>query len=56
MVTAAFDNRRALVTDGLCLKLRKKLVKCYSWSTALCGAENWTLRTVDQNYLESFEV
>jgi hypothetical protein len=22
----------------------------------LCGAENWTLRTVDDKYLESFEM
>jgi hypothetical protein len=38
------------------LNLRKKLVKCYTWSIALCGAENWTLRKVDQKYLESFEM
>jgi hypothetical protein len=25
------------------LNLRKKLVKCYIWSVALCGAETWTL-------------
>jgi hypothetical protein len=36
------------------LNLRKKLVKCYIWSVALCGAETWTLRKVDQKYLESF--
>jgi hypothetical protein len=38
------------------LELRKKLVKCYVWSIALYGAETWTLRAVDQKYLESFEV
>jgi hypothetical protein len=38
------------------LKLRKKLVKCYIWSVALCGAETWTLRKVDQKYLESFDM
>jgi hypothetical protein len=36
--------------------LRKKLVKCYIWSIALYGAETWTLRTVDQKHLESFEM
>ena len=36
--------------------LRKKLVKCYIWSMALYGAETWTLRAADQNYLESFEM
>jgi hypothetical protein len=38
------------------LNLRKKLVKCYIWNTALYGAETWTLRKVDQEYLESFEM
>jgi hypothetical protein len=33
--------------------LRKKLVKCYIWSIALCGAETWTLRAVDQKHLEN---
>jgi hypothetical protein len=38
------------------LALRKNLVKCYSWSIALHGAETWTLRTVDEKHLESFEM
>jgi hypothetical protein len=38
------------------LKLRKKLVKFYIWSIALYGAETWTLQTVDQKHLESFEM
>ena len=38
------------------LELRKKLVKCYVWSIALYGAETWTLRTVDQKHLDSFEM
>jgi hypothetical protein len=33
-----------------------KLVKCYIWSIAWCGAETWALRKVDQTYLESFEM
>jgi hypothetical protein len=36
---AAFNKKRALFTSALCLKLRKKLIKCYIWSTALYGAE-----------------
>jgi len=40
----------------LCYKLRKKLVKCYIWSIALYGAENWTLRAVDQKHLESLKM
>ena len=30
-------------------------MKCYIWSIALYGAENRTLRAVDQKHLESFE-
>jgi hypothetical protein len=38
------------------LNLGKKLEKCCIWSIVLWGAENWTLRAADQNYLESFEM
>jgi hypothetical protein len=56
MAKAAFNKNNALFTSKLGLNLRKKLVKCYIWSIALYGAETWTLRKVDQKYLESFEV
>jgi hypothetical protein len=36
--------------------LRKKLVKCCIWSIVLNGVETWTLRTVDQKLLVSFEM
>jgi len=45
----------AACCSTLDLELRKKLVKCYIWSIALCGAETWTLRAVDRKHLESFE-
>ena len=46
---------------GIChskldFNLRKKIVKCYIWSTALHGAETWKLWRVDQKYLEGFEM
>ena len=34
--------------------MRKKLVKCYIWSIAFCGAETWTVWAIDQKHLESF--
>jgi hypothetical protein len=48
-------STRRLFTRKLYLNLGKKLVNCYIWSVALCGAETWTLRKVDQKYTESFE-
>jgi len=56
MAKAAFNTKRTLFTSPLDLELRKKLVKCYTWSIALYGAETWTLRAVDQKHLESFEM
>jgi hypothetical protein len=56
MAKAAFNKTRNLFTSSLDLELRKKLVKCYIWSIALYSAETWTLRTVDQKHLESFEM
>ena len=56
MAKAAFYKKRTLFTSTLDLELRKKLVKCYTWSIALYGAETWTLRAVYQKHLESFEM
>ena len=56
MAKAAFNKKKALFTGTLDLELRKKLVKRYVWSIALYGAENRSLRAVDQKNLESFEM
>jgi len=56
MAKAALNKYTALFTSTLDLKLRKKLVKCYTWSMALYGAETWKLSAVDQGHLESFEM
>ena len=56
MAKAAFNKKRALIVSTLDVKLRKKQVKCYIWSIALCGAETWTLWAVDQKQLESVEL
>jgi hypothetical protein len=55
MAKAAF-NKKALFTNKLHLNLTKKPLKCYIWSTALYGAENWTLRKADQKFLGSFKM
>ena len=56
MAKAAFNNKRAVFTSTLNLEFSKKLVNCYIWSIALYGAETGTLRAVDQEHLESFEM
>ena len=56
MAKAALNKKRALFTNTLDLKFRKELVKCNIWSTALYGAETWTIRAVDQKHLERFEM
>jgi hypothetical protein len=43
MAKTAFNKKKTVSTSKLDLHLRKKLVKCYSWSIALFGAETWTL-------------
>jgi hypothetical protein len=54
MAKATFNKKKTFFTSTLDLELRKKLVKWYVWSIALCGAEIWTLRAMDQKHLESF--
>jgi hypothetical protein len=56
MPSITFNNKKAVFTSKVHLHLRKKPVKCYIWSTALCGAETWRLRKVEQKYVGSFEM
>jgi len=56
MAKGAFNKKKTLFTGTLDLELRKKLVKCYTWSIALYGVETWTLRAVDQTHMKSFEM
>jgi hypothetical protein len=49
-------KNKNLSTSKLNLNLMKKLVKCYIWSIILSDAEIWTLRKIDQKYLENFEM
>jgi len=56
MAKALFNKKKAFCTSKLDLNLRKKVVKCYTWSIAVCGAITWTLQKVDEKYPESFEM
>ena len=55
MAKASLNNKKALSTGKLDTNLRK-LVKSYIRSTALCGADTWTLGKVDHNYREIYEI
>jgi len=48
MATAAVSKRKAAVTSKLDVNLKLVRVKCYIWSVALCAAESWRVRKVDQ--------
>jgi hypothetical protein len=55
MKKASF-NKKILFASKLGSNLRKKLATFYICVVPLYGAKTWTLREVDQKYLESFEM
>jgi hypothetical protein len=55
MAQAAFNTKKKLYTSKLYLNVIKKLVKCCIWNIALCDVDTWTLRKVDEKYLESLK-
>ena len=52
----AFNRKISLLTRKLNIELKKKLVRCYVLSIALCGSETWIVRKLERRYLESFEM
>jgi hypothetical protein len=55
MAKTAFNNKTFYKQTGL--QFKKKLVKCYTWSIALHGAQKTlTLQKVHQKYLGSFNM
>jgi hypothetical protein len=56
MAKAAFNKKKALFASRLDINVRKKLLKCYTWSTAFYGVETCALGKVYQKYLESFKI
>jgi hypothetical protein len=56
MAKDAVNKKRALFTSKMDLELGKKLVKSCIWNVPLYGVKTWTLRAVDQEHLESFEM
>ena len=56
MAKCTFNSRRELLTKGLSLNLRKRMVKSLVWSVLLYGAETWTLCKEDIKSLEACEM
>ena len=51
----AFNRKMSLLKSKLNIELRKKLVRCYFWSIALYGSDNW-IRKLERKYLENFKM
>jgi hypothetical protein len=47
----AFNRKISLLTSKLSIELRKKLVRCYVWSTVLYHSETWILSKLERKYL-----
>jgi len=45
MAKVAFNKKKTLSTSQMDLNLRKKLVKCYTWSRTLHDVEAWALQS-----------
>ena len=47
IASETFNRKISLLKNKLNIELKKKLVRCYVWSTALYGSETWTLRKLE---------
>src|SRR5437899_2282062 len=56
MAKDAFNKRKELLTQGLSMTLKKRMVKVLVWPVVLYGCETWTLLQDEINRLEALEV
>ena len=53
----AFGNMKTILTNGnISLKLRKRFIQTYIWSTMLYGCEAWTINQYSANIIEAAEM
>src|SRR5207249_2415869 len=52
----AFNNRKELLTKQMKKPLKKRMTRTLVWPIALYGCETWTLRKVEVDKLEAFEL
>ena len=57
MARTAFTKLKTVLTSrNIKLCTRRKLIKCYVWSTLLYGCETWTLSKTSIKKIEAFEM
>src|SRR6266516_1656469 len=56
MAKDAFNKRKELLTKGLSMKLKKRMVKVLVWPVVLYGCETWTLLQDEINRLQALEM
>src|SRR6266516_7746890 len=56
MAKDAFNKRRELLTKGLSMGLKKRMVKVLVWTVMLNGYETWTLLQDEINRLQALEM
>ena len=53
----AFHNMNKVLTSrDISLQTRKRIVKCYIWTTLLYGSDTWTITQANMKKLQSFEM
>ena len=54
---SAFNSLKgALMSSNISLNTKKRIIKCYVWSTLLYGCETWTITQAHINKLQAFEM
>ena len=54
---STFNKMRSTLTNkSISFETRKRIMRCYIWSTLLYGAETWTLTSAMVKRLEAFEM
>ena len=54
---SAFNSLKGpLLSSNITLNTKKRIIKCYVWSTLLYGCETWTVTQAHINKLQAFEM
>jgi hypothetical protein len=56
MAKEAFNKRRELMTKSFSKPLKKRMVKTLVWPVAMYACETWTMRKIERDRLNAFEM